>query len=298
MRSAAKETRKRTTKTLVRKGRPKEEGLHRMQLRVLAVLFSLPGNSERNLEQLAEKAGISPDAVRMGIGPVHPENREAHEERHGFKCLLSLSLIGDRYDDELGQVYSLTDHGRRMSAIYKAKGKFEFPQRNENQFTNKNVEPQQDQEPGNRLIDAYTRFTPEQLRQIEPSHNKLSNTFKAWLSEQSATQIAVEKQQVDIRCHHAHQSYLFELKICYQQATRLAIREALGQSLEYSHYPGRTKPDHLAIVLDSKPSHDDVEWLRQLNVAGLAIELFWVIDCDVYSANVTKNPLSQRAKQG
>ncbi len=169
------------------------------------------------------------------------------------------------------------------------------------QQLNKTVPSQEigiDLEPADLSAEAYLRFTPEQLREIAPLHNCLSNRFKEWLAREGAKRIKVEQQRVDISCQYAAQSYLFELKTCAQQSTRQAIREALGQALEYGYYPGRTPPKYLAIVLDTVPSADDKAWVRRLNAAQIEMDLFWVINGVIFSARLTKNPLAERASQG
>ena len=47
-------------------------------------------------------------------------------------------------------------------------------------------------------------------------------------------------------------------------ATTLAIREAMGQLLEYNYYGRRTPADRWFIVLDSEPSDEDVKYVRIL----------------------------------
>lgn len=148
------------------------------------------------------------------------------------------------------------------------------------------------------IVDAYIRFTPQQRRVILRRHNQLSNDFSTWLRDVGATQIRVEDQAVDIRCVYYNQSYLFELKTCYQQSTRHAVREALGQALEYSYYPGRFRPDHLAILLDAAPSADDIAWIHHLASDGITIGLFWLVDNHVQAASVPRNPLARRASTG
>jgi hypothetical protein len=90
-------------------------------------------------------------------------------------------------------------------------------------------------------------------------------------------------------------SCLFELKTCYNQSTRHALREALGQLIEYAFYPGRGRPDNLAVVLDTTPSPWDMEWFRRLSKANIAVELFWLVGEEVYSAKVTKHPFVPKA---
>jgi hypothetical protein len=145
------------------------------------------------------------------------------------------------------------------------------------------------------LEDAYVRFTPAQRRVIRRRHNLLSNRFKAWLSQIGATEITIEKDSVDVSCVVSKRFCLFELKTCYALSTRLALREALGQILEYGFYPGRMEPDFLAIVLDAAPSETDLAWVKGLAKMGVFVELFWLIGEELRCAELTKHPLASRA---
>jgi hypothetical protein len=55
-----------------------------------------------------------------------------------------------------------------------------------------------------------------------------------------------------------------ELKACYGMTTTLAIREALGQLLEYNYYGWRSPAHRWFIVLDSPPSEQDMKYVRTL----------------------------------
>jgi hypothetical protein len=48
-----------------------------------------------------------------------------------------------------------------------------------------------------------------------------------------------------------------ELKICFGVGTTRSIREALGQLLEYNHYPARRAASSWLIVLDQEPPEQD-----------------------------------------
>jgi hypothetical protein len=145
--------------------------------------------------------------------------------------------------------------------------------------------------------DAYPRCTREQLLQIVPHHNRLSNRLRAWFAKVGATEIAAECDSVDVSCLHSGQSCLFELKTCHKQSTRHALREALGQILEYAFYPGRPRRERLAIVLDAEPSKSDTAWFRRLVEIGVTVELFWLIENDVYAEPVSDHPLAIHARQ-
>jgi hypothetical protein len=123
---------------------------------------------------------------------------------------------------------------------------------------------------------AYVRYTPFQMRLVERRHNALSNRFRSWLNEAGAEGVVGEVSDVDVRCRIGQQRCLFELKIVFQQpSTRFALREALGQLLDYSYYPGREAVDAQVIVIDQPPTEGDRLWMRALNHAGMRIDLVW-----------------------
>jgi hypothetical protein len=151
---------------------------------------------------------------------------------------------------------------------------------------------QQDQ-----LEDAYPRRTREQQQEIIPHHNRLSNRFRKWLATAGAVQILAESNSVDVSCEHRNQSCLFELKTCHKQSARLALREALGQILEYAFYPGRRGHKCLAIVLDAQPTEAEIEWLRRLPSIGLTVELFWSKGEEFYSPRLSDQSLALHARE-
>lgn len=148
------------------------------------------------------------------------------------------------------------------------------------------------------LEDAYLRFTKAQRKVVFRLHNQLSNRFRAWLRDVGAKNISAESEFVDVRCRLGGKDYLFELKTCYQQKTRHAIREAIGQILEYSYFPGRRLPSVSAVVLDAEPGCDEVAWCKALNASGVKIELFWLKGEYVYSAGVGDHPLAAFVSNG
>jgi hypothetical protein len=151
--------------------------------------------------------------------------------------------------------------------------------------------------PRDLLTDHYLRVSGPLSRVIQRRHNELSNRFKRWLVERGAQNITVESEQVDCECIFLDQRYRFELKTCADQLARRALREALGQILEYAYYPGRAPCDHLAIVLDTPPAQGDLAWFRRLFSSGLPIELYWLKGTEVYSAGITDQSLAQPKRQ-
>jgi hypothetical protein len=147
------------------------------------------------------------------------------------------------------------------------------------------------------LEDAYLRFTSDQLQEIIPHHNRLSSRFREWLDSAKARGIVAESDAVDVACAHFGQFCLFELKTCRGQSTRHALRESLGQIIEYGFYPGRDEPDQLGIVLDAEPTSADITLFRRLaGIVARPVELFWEKDGDFHSPRLTDHPLALHAR--
>jgi hypothetical protein len=93
------------------------------------------------------------------------------------------------------------------------------------------------------LETAYSRYTPGALRLIRREHATLSNQFTTWLGHAHQTATIQENQQIDATFVVGNITFLAEFKIAYLGNTKRAIREALGQILEYNHYPLRINRD-------------------------------------------------------
>lgn len=145
--------------------------------------------------------------------------------------------------------------------------------------------------------DAYQRFTPEQMKTIERLHNDLSNRFRKWLKNHGATNIKKEVGAIDVTCSYQGKRYLFELKVCRGTA-KMALREALGQVLDYRFYPGQDKQDFLAIVVNQSPVDKDLYWLNNISQQGLVIDCFWLKGNGLFqSTAVSNSALTLKASQ-
>lgn len=117
------------------------------------------------------------------------------------------------------------------------------------------------------LETAYPRATPATIRMILPKHVGLSKKFQAWLRTQHSIQGHRERRQIDMQFKIGHDQAMAEFKIAYNGNTKAAVREALGQILEYNHYPGRTTAQAWFLVLDQEPSNQDCAFVKSLRVA-------------------------------
>jgi hypothetical protein len=126
------------------------------------------------------------------------------------------------------------------------------------------------------IEDAYYRESPARLKVIVPRHNKLSNRFVKWLKAEWQVVAVQEQGRIDIFFKLKGKNCLAELKICFGVGPTKSIREALGQLLEYNHYPGRPTADVWLIVLDEEPATDDFDFIENLREKrSLPIVIGW-----------------------
>jgi hypothetical protein len=126
---------------------------------------------------------------------------------------------------------------------------------------------------------AYMRDTPASQKNVLRLHSALSNRFRTWVEDQFGTKVAQEKQRIDLRFSCRGISHLVEVKICYGENTRHAIREALGQILEYNHYPPYEESQAWWLVLDCEPAEKDFLFITALKERyGLPHNLAWPVD--------------------
>jgi hypothetical protein len=126
---------------------------------------------------------------------------------------------------------------------------------------------------------AYMRQTRASLRNVERLHAVLSNRFRDWLNRSFAIHPEQERNSIDVTFNHNGLAHLAELKICYGGNTRAAIREALGQILEYNYYPPRSEAQSWWLVLDHSPSKADLQYIDALKSRHkLPLTLAWPVE--------------------
>ena len=129
---------------------------------------------------------------------------------------------------------------------------------------NRNIATSERTETASLVEDAYYRESPARLKVIVPRHNKLSNRFVKWLKKEHKVVAVQEKGRIDILFKLRGKSCLAELKVTFGVGPTKSIREALGQLLEYNHYPKRLTADVWLVVLDEEPSVNDFEFVENL----------------------------------
>ena len=94
----------------------------------------------------------------------------------------------------------------------------------------------------------------------EPNHVRMQNAIYHELCTQyGKAKIGYEKEFVDLTIRDDQTKVYIEIKTSL--TAKRCIREAVGQLLEYSNYPGNTTADELWIVGDAKPTDDDKRYL-------------------------------------
>jgi hypothetical protein len=129
-----------------------------------------------------------------------------------------------------------------------------------------------------RLVESagYTRYSKEAIRTIERRHATLCNRFTEWLEKTCQIVCDVERRNIDVTFRLKQQNVLVEFKIAYHADPKPAIREALGQLLEYNLYPDRSFYDHWILILDCQPTTNDKVFLRRVREFNLPLSYGWL----------------------
>ena len=92
------------------------------------------------------------------------------------------------------------------------------------------------------------------------NHNRLSNEMVKYLKRKGYIDVVTDKEFVDIQAIDPQGNKIyFELKTA--NTVKLAIRQALGQLLEYNHYPNKNNADKLIIVTELEITQQDAQYL-------------------------------------
>ncbi|GKX31353.1 hypothetical protein SH1V18_38330 [Vallitalea longa] len=94
-------------------------------------------------------------------------------------------------------------------------------------------------------------------------HNELQNAMVEYLNSDSNNKsVTSEVDKVDITVKTiTGETIFYELKTC---DVKNAIRLAIGQLLEYCHYPDKNKADKLVIVTKYKPSRIIISYIQHI----------------------------------
>jgi hypothetical protein len=97
----------------------------------------------------------------------------------------------------------------------------------------------------------------------DPQHAKLQNRLRSFLcSIYGENAVKMEREFVDLRLIENGMTTFIEIKM--ESTAKKCVRSALGQLVEYAHYPNLKKANKLLVVGDVDPSDDDATYLRFL----------------------------------
>lgn len=128
--------------------------------------------------------------------------------------------------------------------------------------------------------DTFSRKTKGNKIIINPLHKKIQNAVVKLLSVHY-TNLSLETenhilgQRVDIqgKLKDSNEWHYFEIKT---YSVKRSIREALGQILEYAHYPSSIRASRLYIIGPEKPDEMDIAYLNMLRkIYNLPIWFRW-----------------------
>ena len=162
---------------------------------------------------------------------------DIHNKRHNLRANKVREFLGFNYKyidhDNFSSWASLLENGFKEDASIKKK--------NEN----------------------YVSYHINQERKYIPTHNIIQNKLKSYLEDTGYyTEVLLEVDNVDIKAVTLNgEWHYFELKT---SAPRQCIREALGQILEYAHYPFDNRAKKLYIVGCYELSENEVKYMNLL----------------------------------
>ncbi len=117
--------------------------------------------------------------------------------------------------------------------------------------------------------DSPDRLETERMRAaqtgttFDPQHAKLQNRLRRKLRAQYGTDsVKMENEFVDLKLFESGRITFIEIKM--ERTVKSCIRSALGQLLEYAHYPNLQKADRLLIVGDVFATEYDTTYLRHI----------------------------------
>lgn len=103
---------------------------------------------------------------------------------------------------------------------------------------------------------------PEMTVEMDLLHKRMQKAIKEILLKEGYHRVYLEEAHVDVKAMTTNGIWhYFEIKTYPAKET---IREALGQILEYSHYPNKNRAEKLFIVGPSEPDEKDDQYMKFL----------------------------------
>ncbi|MBR5715641.1 MAG: hypothetical protein IKX59_03580 [Bacteroidales bacterium] len=107
-----------------------------------------------------------------------------------------------------------------------------------------------------------TKHIEESTIEVAALHQKMQEGIKLCLEAEGFTDVIMEADHIDIQAKKNGLVYIFEVKT-YDTA-RACIREALGQILEYNHFPLGNRADKMYIVGPVQPLQEELQYIDYL----------------------------------
>lgn len=108
------------------------------------------------------------------------------------------------------------------------------------------------------------RIRPAQPGTVyDPQHSILQNRLREALrNHYGSKSVNMERDFVDLKLNDSGKTIFIEIKM--EKTVKNCIRLALGQLMEYAHYPNLRKADMLLVVGDAEPNPNDVVYLQYI----------------------------------
>ena len=108
------------------------------------------------------------------------------------------------------------------------------------------------------------RIRPAQPGTVyDPQHSILQNRLREALRNRYGRKsVNMERDSVDLKLNDSGKTIFIEIKI--EKTVKNCIRLALGQLMEYAHYPNLRKADTLLVVGDAEPNPNDKIYLQYI----------------------------------
>ena len=102
----------------------------------------------------------------------------------------------------------------------------------------------------------------EKTVEMDLLHKRMQKAIKEILLKEGYHRVYLENEHVDIKAFTTDGiKHFFELKT---YSAKESIREALGQILEYTHYPNMTRASKMFIIGPEAPDEKDIQYLELL----------------------------------
>lgn len=133
-------------------------------------------------------------------------------------------------------------------------------------------------ESGNRLV---VRLIEGGMVEVSDDHFRLQKKFIEWAKARGTKNIQEEfvlanGDRIDVSFNFRGKNVFSELKTVSGSSTKRAIREALGQLLDYQYHGETIASDELWIVVDGECNKDDKKFINKLIINHkLPLVLLW-----------------------